>query len=174
MPTSSAWLAIAAAVALLSASGAEAQTRIVLTTKDFVAAAAQSDQFEIVEGRTALVQARDPRVRTFAQEMIQVHTGTSQDLQSAAMKAGVTMTPPGMNGDQQKMLSALQSQRGVDFDRTYLKQQVLAHQVALVVEQAYATQGADANVKQAARAAVLVIKRHLAMAEQLRSALARD
>ena len=160
-------LATGLAVAILSLSGAKAQTAMVPPTKDFVAAAAQSDHFEIVEARTALAQTRDPHVRAFAQEMIQAHTRTSQALQAAASKAGVE-TPEGLSGDQQKMLSALQSQRGPEFDRTYMKQQAIAHRQAYVVQQAYAAHGADPDVRQAARSAVPVIERHLAMAKRLR------
>ena len=166
--------AMAATLAILPAAAAKAQTAMVPSTKDFVAAAAQSDHFEITEAQTALAQSHDPGVRAFAQEMIQAHTRTSHALQSAAVKGGVGLPPPGLSGDQQKMLSALQSQRGADFDRTYLKQQVLGHQVALVLEHGYAAEGENPDVRQAARAAVHVIQRHLAMAQQLRNGSGKD
>ena len=167
-------LAVASAAAILSVTGARAQTPMVASTKDFVVAAGQSDHFEIVEGRTALAQTHDARVRAFAQQMIQAHTRTSQTLQAAALKAGVPVSSESLNGDQQKMLSALQSQRGPEFDRTYLKQQSVAHGEALVVQQAYAAEGANADVRQAAASAVPVIQRHLRMAKQLLSETHND
>ncbi len=160
-----------AALALLSGSVAAAQTPMVASTKDFVQAAAESDHFEIVEARTALAQSHDSHVRAFAEQMIPAHAETSRALQQAAVKAGLAPPSMGLGGDQQKLLSALQSQRGADFDRTYAKQQVLAHQAALVVEQAYAEHGDDTDVRQAARSAVPVIERHLKMAKQLRDRL---
>ncbi len=142
---------------------------MVASTKDFVEAAAQSDHFEIVEAQTALAQTHDPRVRAFARQMIPAHTETSQVLQQAARRAGLPPPPMSLSGDQQRLLGALQSQRGPEFDRTYARQQALAHQEALTVEQAYARQGANGDVREAARSAVPVIRRHLAMAVQLKS-----
>ncbi len=162
-------IATGVTVAILSVAGAKAQTPMVASTKDFITAAAQSDHFEIVEGQTALTQTHDPRIRAFAQHMIQAHIRTSQALQAAAVKAGMATLPSGLSGDQQKLLGALQSQRGSEFDHTYLKQQALAHRVALVVEQAYAAQGEDREVRQVARSAVPVIQRHSEMVQQLRS-----
>ena len=173
MSRSSPRLATGLTVAILSMSGAKAQTPGVPSTRDFVAAAAQSDGFEIAEARTALIQTQDPHVRAFAQEMIQAHTQTRQALQAAAAKAGA-QTPEGLSGDQQRMLGALQSQRGPEFDRTYLKQQVIAPREAYVGQQGYAAQGADPDLRQAARSALPVIARHLAMAERLRSRSGED
>ena len=53
--------------------GAHAQT-IPPSPEDFVMAALQSDQYEVLAGSLAAVQSEDPRVRTFAQEMIDEHT----------------------------------------------------------------------------------------------------
>ena len=169
MSRSSLRLAMGVSVAVVSVWGAQAQTPMVPLTKDFVAAAAQSDHFEIVEGRTALAQTHDPRVRAFAQEMIKAHTRTSEALQAAARTAGMDRLPSGLNGDQQKMLSALQSQRAPEFDHTYLEQQAMAHSEALVVERAYAAQGDNADLRRAAASAVPLIQRHLDMARRLRS-----
>ena len=85
---------------------------MVASTKDFVEAAAQSDHFEIVEAQTALAQTHDPRVRAFARQMIPAHTETSQVLQQAARRAGLPPPPMSLSGDQQRLLGALQSQRG--------------------------------------------------------------
>ena len=154
MSRSSLRLAVGVGVAVLSVSVARGQTPLAPPMKDFVAAAAQSDHFEIVEGHTAVAQSHDPRVRAFAQQMIKAHTRTSEALQVAAMKAGMDRLPSGLNGDQQKMLTELQSQRGPEFNRTYLKQQYIAHDEALVLERAYAEGGDNVDVRQAAASAV--------------------
>jgi predicted outer membrane protein len=62
---------------------------------------------------------------------------------------------------------ALQSLTGKDFDRTYARQQALAHHSALAVEQMYATSGDDPNVQRAAASAVSLIQSHLAMADPM-------
>ena len=153
--------------ALLSAA---AQTPPSTRTRDFAQAAASSDLFEIREGQVATAQSQDPQVRAFAQEMIEAHTHTSQALMAAVAASGLTPPSMALSADQAAMLGALQSQKGPDFDRTYIRQQALAHQQALVVTQAYANGGPDANVRQVAQSKVPVIQRHLQMALQMKAA----
>ena len=164
-------LATVAWAAVFMASVAQAQTPMTPASGDFATAATQSDQFEIVEAQTVLAQSADMRIRAFAQEMMDDHTATSRRLRQAMISSGMTALPTGLSGDQQKMLGALQSLRGSDFDRTYAKQQVLAHDQALVVERSYATDGSDAQLRSAAQSAVPVIERHLDMARQMRATL---
>ena len=142
-----------------------------MSTRDFVQAASHSDQFEILEAQTAGVEGRDPRVKAFAREMVRDHTQTSDALQRAAAASGLPPPSPGPGDEGAKMLAALQGQRGADFDRTYARQQVLGHQEALVVQQGYAAQGADAAVRGAARSAVPVVEHHLEQARRLCAAL---
>jgi putative membrane protein len=163
------WLAGALFVGL--ASQAVAQTPIPPATADFTMSVAQSDQYEITAAQDAINQSHDPRIRAFAQAMIEAHTRTRESLRQAAMASGLTPPPPAMSGDQAAMLSALQSQRGADFDKAYARQQVLAHQQALAVEQSYASAGKDAHLRQAARAALPIIQHHLQMALEISDAL---
>ena len=95
--------------------------------------AAQSDQYEIQAAEDALGQSQNPQVRAFAQRMIADHTRSGEAVRQAAMASGLTSPPPAMDSDQAALLAALQSLRGPDFDRTYAKQQVLAHEQALAV-----------------------------------------
>lgn len=158
-------LAIAASALLTNA--AAAQEPGSRQTRDFVQAVAQSDTFEIMEGETALAQSSDPDVRRFAQQMIDAHRQTTHTLLQAVANAGLQPPKPGMSADQAMFLAALQSQRGVDFDRTYLRHQRLAHSAALAVESGYAQTGDDATIRQVAASSVPIITAHLNMAEQL-------
>jgi putative membrane protein len=157
--------AIAACVALPAAAEEPGSRQ----TREFVQAAAQSDQFEIMEAHTALAQSTDPRVRTFAQKMVQAHQQTGASLMQAATEAGLEAPKPGLGGDESAFLAALQSQRGTDFDKTYVRQQILAHHAALVVEQGYATSGDDPTVRKVAVSTVPIIISHLQMAEQMQA-----
>ena len=162
-------LLTAAALATgLGAAQAQPPTPAPVQTRDFVTAAAQSDQFELVEGQVVSAQSRNPRVRAFAQQMMADHAGTSAALQQAAATSGLPPPPQGLDGDQQRMLSALQSLTGPAFDTAYARQQVLAHTKALTLEQRYAAAGPDANIRRVAQSAVPLIQHHLAMAQQLR------
>ena len=138
-----------------------------MSTIDFVTAAGQADQYEILSSRIALIASRNPAVRGFAQQMIGDHTGTSQALQQAATASGITPPPPGLGEGQAKLLGALQGLNGPEFDKAYTQQQVLAHHQALVVEEGYATTGSDAPVRKVASDAVPVIRQHLQMLGQI-------
>ena len=136
------WGAIALA-AIVGSYGAQAQTPIPPSPKDFVTAASQSDQYEILAARVALVSGQDPRVRTYAQAMIHDHTHLSEGLREAAAASGLPPPERGMWSDQAMLLSSLQSLRGRDFDKTYVRQQELAHAQAVAVEGSFSTAGMD-------------------------------
>jgi putative membrane protein len=145
--------------------GANADTSV---PKDFVMAASQSDQYEILAASVASVQGRDPRVRTFAQEMIRDHARLSEELCKAATASGLPAPERGMSSVQAMLLSSLQSVRGPDFDKTYARQQELAHAQAVAVEESFARAGSDPNLRMAAQSALPSIREHLKKAQQLR------
>jgi putative membrane protein len=149
--------------------GTQAQTPIPPSSKDFVLAASQSDQYEILAAWVATVRGQDPRVRTFAREMIQEHTRLAEDLRQAAIASELPPPEPtGISSDQASLLSSLQSVRGPDFDKTYARQQELAQAQAVAVEESFATAGSDPNLRKAARSALPSIRDHLKKAQQLR------
>ena len=161
---------ILAAVALTATIGThdvEAQTAIPPSPQDFAAAAAQSDQYEIMAAHLAAVQGHDPHVKAFAETMIRDHTRLNGDLRQAATAAGLPPLAAGMSSDEAALLSGLQGLRGADFDKAYARQQVLAHTQAATVEDSFANAGADPALKTAARSALPNIQDHLKMAQQL-------
>src|ERR1700712_4172272 len=83
---------------------------------DFAMASAQSDAYEIDAARVAEVEAHDPKIRDFAKQMLQDHTMTRDALKAAALKANLPPLPDTPNPDQARLLSALQSLKGHDFN----------------------------------------------------------
>jgi putative membrane protein len=81
---------------------------------------------------------------------------------------------PGTSSDQASLLSSLQSVRGPDFDKTYARQQELAHAQAVAVEESFATAGSDSNLRKAAQSALPSIRDHLKKAQQLRVDVGRS
>ncbi len=156
--------------AVVVASAAAAQPPPVSPTA-FAETVASSHEFEILEGETAIAQSRDPRVRAFAQQMIQDHGRASQALIQAVATSSLQSPVMAVNADQARLLSGLQGLKGIEFDRLYATHQILAHQEALTVKQSYAIRGLDLNLKQAAGAAIPLIQHHLDMAQQLRAAV---
>lgn len=161
----SAMLGTAALVLFAAPAGAQAPGSA--QTRNYVAAAGQSDAFEMLEADTALAQSKDPKVRAFAQQMLKDHAQLSQTLGQAAASAGVAPPPMIVGADQAPLLAALQSLNGADFDHAYWQHQALAHRSALTATQDYATTGDSTPVRQAAASAVPIITAHLDMAKQM-------
>ena len=164
------WTAIVLACAV-DGRGAQAQTPIPPSPRDFVLAASQSDRYEILAAHVAKVQGRDPRVQAFATDMIRDHTRLTEDLRQAALASGLQAPDAGLSSDEAALLSGLQSLRGVEFDKTYARQQVVAHTRAAAVEESFGDAGADPNLRRVAQAALPTIRKHLRDAQQLRAAL---
>ena len=160
-----------AAATVVAATPAVSQSAGSRPTREFVQAAGQSDQFEILEGRVALIESANPQVRAFAEQMIQDHSGTTLKLRQATASSGLEPPPMGLGDDQVRLLGALQSLHGTDFDRVYTRHQALAHRSALTVQQGYASTGDVPAVRQAAASAVPMISAHLATAEELMARL---
>ena len=159
-----------AAVALapsLCGGGALAETAIPPSPRDFAAMASQSDHYETLAAEVALIQGQDPRVRAFAETMLRDHARTAETLRQAAMTAGLPPPTPGLSSDEAALLSALQGARGQGFDRTYARQQVVAHAAAIAVEESFAEAGTDPALRTAAQAGLPIIRDHLLAARRL-------
>lgn len=157
---------------MIWAAAAQAQDEGSQPTREFVAAAAHSDQYEILAGRVALVASTNLQVRNFSQHMIDAHRRTTAELQAAAARANLMPPPDELGEGEARMLMALQGVSGPEFDRVYVTQQTLAHLSALTVEQSYAQTGDEPNIQVAAQQAVPLINEHLQMAEALALAIA--
>ena len=163
-------LAFAGTAALAAASLAYAQPGPV-AGPDFVARAGASDKFEITEAKLASARSHDPHIRRFAAKMIQDHTASTMKVKAAARKVmGHNPPPPVLMPEQEKMIADLRAAHGPDFDRTYLDQQVQAHQQALDLMQGYARTGDAPPLRHAAEEITPVVQHHLEMAKSMQSA----
>jgi putative membrane protein len=142
---------------------AEAKT----TADAYVTAAGKSDLYEINSSQIALQKSQNAGVRKFAQMMIDHHQKTTAATVKAAQKAGLNPAPPALDAGATASINELQAATGTDFDRLYLGQQLPAHQAALDLHQSYAAGGDKAPLKASARAAVPIVKRHIAEATRL-------
>ena len=138
------------------------------SAEGFVTAAAMSDMYEIQAGTIASTKAGTLEIKNFAQQMIQGHTQTSMQLKKIA--AANNMTPPmRLDARHQAMIDQLRGAGKQDFDRTYVSQQVAAHQEALSLMQQYAADGEQPALKQFAAKTAPVVQQHLTMARNLKT-----
>jgi putative membrane protein len=134
----------------------------------YVAMAAGGDQFEIQSSQIALIKAFSPDVRNFAQMLINDHTTMSSKLIAAATASGLAAPIPTLTADQQQMLNALQAApAGLSFDQMFLRDQIIAHQMALALHSNYAANGDILALRAVASSAVPIIQMHLNTASQL-------
>ena len=103
------------------------------TTKagDFVKMAGAGDLFEKTSSQLVLKDAKNPKVRDFADMMIKDHTKSTADVVAAAKADGLRPGAPKLMPAQTKMISELKAAKPADREKLYLKQQVTAHQQAL-------------------------------------------
>ena len=142
-----------------------------LGAPDFVIAATQADQFERQEGELAATRATDPRIRTLAHSMIGDQGGSTRAIRAAAHAQDLPTSSPGLSLAQQAMLTRLQAAHGPEFDRTYVDQQVRAHEATLSLMTSYAKNGRPGPLRRAAVRIGPIVRRHLARFERLQRAL---
>lgn len=158
-------LGAALALAIPAAAGGMPQTPPGATraAPAYVAAAGASDLYEIESSRMALRKGSSDAVRRFAQTMIDHHTGTTRDVTAAATQAGLRPRPPKLMPEQRRMIDRLRPLSGERFDREYVTQQRMAHDMALQLHQGYAQNGDRAPLQAVATKAVPIIEQHRTM-----------
>lgn len=140
----------------------------------YVMAAGQSDLYEINSSQVALERSKSPAIRRFAGMLIKHHQKTTAATMAAAKKAGVSVPAPMLEPAAMTSVNELQSVAPADFDRTYLAQQVPAHQAALDLHQSYGMGGDQAALRTSAKKAVPIVKQHLAAAEKMQNGAMAD
>jgi putative membrane protein len=139
------------------------------SAQDFVTKVAISDMFEIQSSQLALSKQADTDTKPFAEKMVQDHQKTSTELKSLVEGGKVKATlPSALDAEHQKMLDDLKAKSGKDFDQSYDQVQLKAHRDAVVLFEAYAKGGDNADLKAWAGQTLPHLKEHLGMAEKLK------
>ncbi len=136
-------------------------------TEDFVNEAASSDMFEIESSKLALQRGND-QTKKFAQQMIDDHQKTTNELKDLVNSGKVKATlPTEMSSSQKKMLARLQKMQGNDFVKRYDADQRSAHANAVDLFKRYGNGGEDASLKTWAANTRPKLEQHLQMAKEL-------
>jgi len=151
--------AYAIPLAIVMSGSAYAQA---MTSAEYVAAAGAGDTYEIQSSQTVLQTTQDPKIRSFAQMMIQDHTKSTAKIKMAALTAKVKPKPMLMPA-QAEMLTQLKAETGTARDQAYIAQQKQAHQQALTIHQSYAEGGKNVALKMVATNTVPVVQHHIEM-----------
>ena len=154
-----------AAVAGSSAAAASSATPAVASAPaapDFVAMAAASDMFEIQAAKIAQKRSKNADVKAFAKMMVADHTKSTAMIKKAVADSGKDIKPPAaLPDDKAALIDALNKASDADFDKTYVDQQVKAHQDALMLMTSYSMSGDTPALKDAAGMITPVVQMHL-------------
>jgi putative membrane protein len=125
----------------------------------YVAEASSIDLYEIKSSQMALTRAQDPRLRAFAQMMVNAHQGLAAQLSMAGRR--VNLLPSAVLQPQhQRMLDTLEST--MDFDVAYRSQQIQVHQEAVKLHGDFASRGVSPTLRPVAANAAPIERAHLA------------
>jgi putative membrane protein len=99
------------------------------TTADFVQKVATSDMYEVQAGKIAAEKSQSDAVKQFGQQMVDAHTKTTEELTGIVKAKNLKVDlPSNLDAKHQKLIDDLNSVSAQEFDKTYAKQQVDAHQ----------------------------------------------
>jgi putative membrane protein len=140
-----------------------------LSADSFVKTVAISDMFEIESSKLAAQKAQSPTVKQFAQQMVNDHQKTSNELKALLPKAKLdkVQVPKQLDEPHAKKLEQLKSASGMQFDETYRQIQAEAHQQAVSLFENYSRSGDNNDLKSWAAEKLPTLQQHLQMAQSL-------
>jgi putative membrane protein len=155
-----------------TAAGVGAATAALPTSaQDFVTAAAISDMYEIAAAKIALKSSTNPDVKKFATRMIHDHTQSTDKLKKLLGGAVAASPPESLDERRKGLIANLEAAKPADFDKTYIDQQVAAHEAAQSAFQNYARNGDNSALEGFAADVLPVIGSHMEMAKQIQGEL---
>jgi putative membrane protein len=139
-------------------------------TGAFVSNASQSDMYEIEAAKMAEQRSKNPDIKAFAKMMVTDHTKSTATLKPLMVAAGQTPADK-LDQRRQGFVDNLKSASDADFDKTYVDQQVAAHEEALTLMQGYAKDGSDAGLKGGAAKIAPTVQMHLDKIKAIQAAM---
>lgn len=132
----------------------------------FLAAAAQADMTIVHIGKMAQERAETPKLKDFANTLVQDHTNNYQELTELAAKAGAPI-PKGIDKQNDRTIDTLGHYKGKNFDHAFLENQAMEHERLVNAFKHEAEHGSNPDIKAYANKALPTIEQHLHDAENL-------
>ncbi|HMK41572.1 MAG TPA: DUF4142 domain-containing protein [Methyloceanibacter sp.] len=138
------------------------------STSEFVQEVATSDLYEVEAGKIASTKGETDAVKQFGQHMVEAHTQTTAELKGVIQAENIKVDlPAALDEKHQLMIDDLNAAHQGEFDKTYARQQIKAHEAAVDLFAKYADKGDDAVVRAFAAKILPEIKQHLEEAKKL-------
>ncbi len=149
------------------ATGTTAGSSLSREDRDMIEDLAEANIAEMETGRLALNKSQTPRVREFAQKMIDDHGAAQQELQQMAQAKGMTL-PQETDLAHRTVAGALRLLSGNTFDSQYLNRVGMDdHKRTVELLQKAQSQARDTEFKALAARLLPVVQGHLDMARQM-------
>jgi putative membrane protein len=146
-----------------------------LTDANIVALLDHANAADSTAGALAATKATNPGVKQFAKLMMSEHHALRKQGRDLAKQLKLTPEPPATDPvtplAQQEMQALQSAAKGAEFDRTYIEQEVAAHQAVLDLAKQAHSQADNEQLKALIEKAQPVIEKHLDMAKQLQQKL---
>lgn len=157
---------VASAPVLAAGQDSTAAAQAAASSTTYVRMAGSSDMYEKESSQFIMASATNAEVRRFAGMMVSDHANTTAQLLAAARQSGITADPKLLSKHDQ-MLRQLRRVGEKAREKTYMRQQVMAHEEALALHQTYAARGDNPALRQVATAATPIVQAHLTEARRI-------
>jgi putative membrane protein len=146
-----------------------------LSDANIVALLDHANEADSAAGAVALKKATNKKVRKFAMMMMADHHRLRKQGADLAKKLGLTPQPPAEDPvtplAKQEMAALEAAQKGLDFDRTYIQQEITAHRAVLDLADQAHDSADNAELKALIEQARPLIENHLKQAQAIEKEL---
>jgi len=136
------------------------------TDSSWLVMASEANLAEVDAGKLAQSKAASTEIRQFAQQMVEDHTKSNQELTDLAQKKGITL-PTRADEKHRKSTADLADLSGLEFDRKYADMMVSEHEKAVALFESHSN-STDSDVKAFVDKTLPTLRHHLQMARDLK------
>jgi putative membrane protein len=133
--------------------------------EEFVKQAAMAGMAEVQLGKVALEKSQDPKIRQFAQRMIDDHSKANDKLAAVARSQNLDV-PKALDAEHQAKVTAMSSKSGEAFDAAYREHMNADHSEAIALFEG-ASNSKDPQIASLAKQTLPTLKEHKHLAEAL-------
>ncbi|PPK99092.1 putative membrane protein [Parapedobacter indicus] len=137
---------------------------------DFAVKAADAGLAEVELGKLAQEKATDPRVKDFAQMMVNDHQKANDELMTIATRHNITL-PPVISKDQADKQRKLREKSGAEFDKEYIDMMVKDHNKVVSLFEDASSDAQNADLKAFASKTLPILKKHHEDATAIRDSI---
>lgn len=136
----------------------------------FYKSLAQGGLAEVDLGRLAADKAADPSVKHFGAMMVKDHTAANHELQNLAASKNLSL-PDGPDVAAHAKKVELEALSGESFDKSYVKNQLAAHQSTVALLKKEVASGKDPDARAFAEKVLPTVESHLTAIEKIATTL---